>query len=723
MTKARTLANFISDNNEFADGTISVSEVSGAAPLASPSFTGNLTVDTDTLYVDSSSDEVGIGVNPSHVFHAEGNVSGDWISLIKNTHTSNGYGLKVQAGDNNDVEAFRVANLANDSMFSVSSGGLVVVNDSASTLADFRVESVSNTHALFVDSSANRLGVLTSAPDAELHISSSHPHIDLGPVGGNRAKLGFRYDNLYLGATSGGGEVILKNNIGSTDAPDESGDEIARFGDNVIINESGRDQDFRVESNNNANALFVDAGVDKVAIGHNAPVGHLDIYRAYSSSDDPKAIVIRDNTSTSNVNLGGIYWSHTGDRSRAAIKALNSGAYGRKDISFWTSAASDWTSTDADMTKRFNISYTGNVSVVNDVAAPTNSVSNPGTFKIRGNGWDTARGSRSQGWGFQSRGTYSNPVSGQVYPVLNFQATTSDDVFVDTTVAGFVYESPYYKFYTNGGAVINEGSYDQDFRVESNSNANMLKVDAGNDCVGIGTGSPSSSYGLTVRNAKRAALFFKDSSNDGDIMQEITWDTSGFATRFYVAASGAGANGAATAMYIGRNNSTNRSINASGTINASGSDYAEYMVKADTAGTINKGDVCGIDVNGKLTTVWADAISFVVKSTDPSYVGGDTWFNDEERPNKDEVTAEEYAAFEERLETARATVDRIAFSGQVPVNVTGATVGDYIVPLQDGTGITGQAVSNPTFDQYMAAVGKVIAIEDDGRAKIIVKIA
>ncbi len=44
MTKARSLADFISDGNPLADGTIAVSEVSGAAPLASPSFTGNIAV-------------------------------------------------------------------------------------------------------------------------------------------------------------------------------------------------------------------------------------------------------------------------------------------------------------------------------------------------------------------------------------------------------------------------------------------------------------------------------------------------------------------------------------------------------------------------------------------------------------------------------------------------------------------------------------------------------
>ena len=40
MTKARTLADFISDGSPLADGTISVSEVSGAAPLDNPTFTG-----------------------------------------------------------------------------------------------------------------------------------------------------------------------------------------------------------------------------------------------------------------------------------------------------------------------------------------------------------------------------------------------------------------------------------------------------------------------------------------------------------------------------------------------------------------------------------------------------------------------------------------------------------------------------------------------------------
>ena len=211
--------------------------------------------------------------------------------------------------------------------------------------------------------------------------------------------------------------------------------------------------------------------------------------------------------------------------------------------------------------------------------------------------------------------------------------------------------------------------------------------------------------------------------------------------------TGTGYSVANTTMFVKKDTGTDRSINAAGTINASGADYAEYMTKAGHF-TINKGDVIGINAQGKLTNVFADAVSFMVKSTDPSYVGGDSWGSEEaiglsmpEKPSQREATEEveaetdeEFAvrqaqyetdkpAFDAALEAARQRVDRIAFAGQVPVNVTGATAGQYIIPVNDNGAIKGEAVSNPTFEQYQTAVGKVIAIESDGRAKIIVKVA
>ena len=133
-----------------------------------------------------------------------------------------------------------------------------------------------------------------------------------------------------------------------------------------------------------------------------------------------------------------------------------------------------------------------------------------------------------------------------------------------------------------------------------------------------------------------------------------------------------------------------------------------------------------MDRDGKLTKTWSDAISFVVKSTDPSLVGGDSWAahlppRPEQAKDEDDAAFESrLAAWEAELEEARLCVDRIAFCGQVPCNVTGDfDVGDYIVAAANGGGIKAVAVKadDMTLPQYMRRIGKVWAIRD-GRAWI-----
>lgn len=220
---------------------------------------------------------------------------------------------------------------------------------------------------------------------------------------------------------------------------------------------------------------------------------------------------------------------------------------------------------------------------------------------------------------------------------------------------------------------------------------------------------------------------------------------------------------------------TGRGINTGGTINASGADYAEYMTKGPYCGPVVPGQLVGIDPDGRLTDQWDRAVTFVVKSTNPCMVGGDSWAQhlgarpaaptrvaptveqalvtpglpadevsgaaatppvystittapgdtDDEWAAKQAAYDSELAAFEAALEVARQAVDRIAFAGQVPVNVLGATPGQYIVPVQDGDGIAGAAMqlADMSMAQYANAVGKVIAIEEDSRARIIVKVS
>jgi hypothetical protein len=68
------------------------------------------------------------------------------------------------------------------------------------------------------------VGIGTQGPDTLLHISATSPHIDIGPKGGNRGKIGYHDLDVIIGSTSSTGEIIFKNNIGSTDGPQTSGD-------------------------------------------------------------------------------------------------------------------------------------------------------------------------------------------------------------------------------------------------------------------------------------------------------------------------------------------------------------------------------------------------------------------------------------------------------------------------------------------------------------------
>src|SRR3546814_11468700 len=83
------------------------------------------------------------------------------------------------------------------------------------------------------------------------------------------------------------------------------------------------------------------------------------------------------------------------------------------------------------------------------------------------------------------------------------------------------------------------------------------------------------------------------------------------------------------------------------------------------------------------------------------------------------------AAWEAALEAERVKYDRIAFSGQVPVNHIGAAVGDYIVPIPklDGSiGTTAKALPDMSMAAYAAAVGKVWKILADGRDRVEAKV-
>jgi hypothetical protein len=179
---------------------------------------------------------------------------------------------------------------------------------------------------------------------------------------------------------------------------------------------------------------------------------------------------------------------------------------------------------------------------------------------------------------------------------------------------------------------------------------------------------------------------FQDGAAAGDLVQMFQ-------------TNGGGGNAAACTVRLGKNSVTSRSINAGGTVNASGADYAEYETKRDDCGVFAKGDIVGFDADGLLTDKWSLAVTFGIKSTSPCLVGGDEWGAELEGHD---------------FEAARARVDRIAYAGKVPVNMAGASPGDWIGAAE------GRADSIVGAVGALPSLGRVRRVLPDGRPLVVV---
>ena len=218
----------------------------------------------------------------------------------------------------------------------------------------------------------------------------------------------------------------------------------------AIINESGVDADFRVESNSNATMLFVDGGNDRIGIGHSAPATILDIHGTSPTLN------IRDLTSAATGVGGAIslqgYTSGTGSPNNfGKISGTKASGNVGGVLTLSTSA------TNGTMTDRMTIAQDGAVTVKSGAKLIINRTDNA-------TGGEITYGP-SSGTGFifnDANGDGVDFVSGGSINLASFN--TAESVF-------------------------NDGGVDKDFRVESNNNTTMFFVDGSEDNVCIGTAS------------------------------------------------------------------------------------------------------------------------------------------------------------------------------------------------------------------------------------------
>lgn len=127
-------------------------------------------------------------------------------------------------------------------------------------------------------------------------------------------------------------------------------------------------------------------------------------------------------------------------------------------------------------------------------------------------------------------------------------------------------------------------------------------------------------------------------------------------------------------------------------LQSTGSDVAMYLPKNSTCGNIYKNWICGIDANKEITDKFDEAVTFVVRTTQPSLIANNNYAPEDIGSEK--------------------SVIPITLCGLVPVNIS-APVGSYIIPIKNSNGSIGMTYKEtPTFEEYLISIGKVIKQEE-----------
>ena len=244
------------------------------------------------------------------------------------------------------------------------------VFNEASRDADFRVESGGNANMLFVDGGKDTIGIGVAPLDNNL--SPALQFASGGTMFGYGDAMYITGNTYYNGgwkaiATGGGANTVIdssgfkvyNNASASADATISPLLHLTVGPSEMVINEDSYDYDFRVESNNLTHALAVDAGLNTVFIGENAPYE----YAGLQIKSNNKWFSMR-----SNVGNGGVFAQPPVPSGGSGVAVGWNGSNGTGEGNFVSAHPStltgglrfhDYNSTTATYTELFRAHYSG----------------------------------------------------------------------------------------------------------------------------------------------------------------------------------------------------------------------------------------------------------------------------------------------------------------------------------------------------------------------------
>ena len=290
--------------------------------------------------------------------------------------------------------------------------------------------------------------------------------------------------------------------------------DVANLQSGAIINEAGADLDFRIESDGNANMLFVDGGNNNVGIGTNAP-STSDTLHVKQASGNTSVRIETEGTNgvafarflndARNYSLGVdtddsfFIYDSTGTKSRfkstASETVINEDS---GDINFrvetdnnvfglFVDAGNDHVciNTGTDYGGVLNIETTGNGDTVTLACTDTDSGSGPILVlkrAVTGSSADFLGRIRFDGQDNAGNNTTYTRIDGKIIDATN--GSEDGALLIHSLTGGSERERVRI---TQAETVLNEDGHDLDFRVESDANATMFHVDGGNNSIGVNT--------------------------------------------------------------------------------------------------------------------------------------------------------------------------------------------------------------------------------------------